>query len=220
MDYILFGILLYFFAKGLFKGFVSMLFSMLGIFFIAVVSWQICPLILGKVQEFAYGGLEGFVRKMIDEQLAGEFSDMNSFVQAISQSRLSVFGVLLFKLLGDLSFDGNLTAGQILAPSITNLVLKVLTFVAVFVVLFSLLRLAQMFLTKLIKKCGLSVGNRLLGGVVGVVKGLLVFGVLYFVLSLLSNILMSEWLLAFVQSGRISAFLYDNLIVKFVNLFY
>lgn len=223
MDFILLVFCLFYFFKGYFKGFVSMLLSLIGTFFIFVVAWKISPICSEWVQNV--GGLQektfDFISKNINSMFPGEFSSISEFESAVIQTKYGfLFSTIIKFLLTDITFDGSLSAGQILAPSMTNLVFRVLTFIFVFLFLMILLKFVRFLFNKIIKTCGLGLGNRWLGGFVGLFKGLVVFSIFYIVFSGLANFLMNESMLNFIESGQISSFLYSNFIKQIISIFY
>ena len=221
MDWVLLGFAVLFFVRGFFRGFVSMLFSLLGVVVAIFVAWQLVPIVQPLSQNWIGSSLQRTLEKMLDGAVAGQFSSIAQLQVAVSQSKYALlFNVLLFKVLGNLSIDGSMTAGQILAPTLCALVVKLVTFSLLFVGIYVLLKFVFVFINHFVKKCGLGTGNRILGGAVGLIKGLAMFGVFYFVLTSLANLLLNEALLRFVQSGNISNWLYNTLIVKFLDLIY
>ncbi|MBP3431957.1 MAG: CvpA family protein [Clostridia bacterium] len=220
MDYILLAFVVLFFLRGCIKGAVSMLFSLAGVAAIAIISWKLSELLLPYVQEMCGESVFDFLKNAFDEKIVGNFADVEQLKNTVAASEYNLFGVLLIRLLGDLSFEGELTAGQILAPSISKLLLKVATFIVAYVVLYLFLKILQKIINKIIKKCGLSVGDRMLGGMLGLIKGVFLFGVVYFAIASLANLLLNEALLNFVQNGQISKFVYDNFIAKIIEVFY
>ena len=57
MDFVLIVILTFYFVRGCFKGFLSMIFSLVGVFFIAIISWKLSEMLLPTVQSFAGGAV-------------------------------------------------------------------------------------------------------------------------------------------------------------------
>lgn len=215
------GILTFYFVRGCFKGFLSMIFSLLGVFFVAIVSWKLTAIFLPTVQNFAGDVTFDAIKTFIDGILPGQFSSIEQLELGLRQSKIGeIFGVIVSKLLSNISFDGSLTAGQIFAPTLSQILLTVATFLIIFLLLEILLKTIRFFLNKLIKKCGLSVGNRILGGLLGLAKGLVMFGILFVIISTLANALLSPALLQFVRSGTVSNFLYENLFAKILHIFY
>lgn len=219
MDFILLGFVVFYSVKGIFKGFVSQVFSLIGTFFILVLAWKLC----GSLQIY-YSDWNLFtnsISNLLNNLVPGTFENISEFEAALGQTNFSfVWQFLLSKLLPDLSFDGTLTAGQILAPSVNNLLVKILVFLILFVFLALILKIIKLLVNKLTKICGLSAGNRILGGIVGLTKGLLIFSILFLVFVSFANITMNETLISFSKSGELTNLLYDNLIKKAINLFY
>lgn len=216
MDFVLLAICLFAFLRGCFKGFVSTIFSFVGTFLIAIISWWLCDYIVSFLKTLF--DLEEFVSELLNSKFSGTFSSMEDLQGAISGSGM-LFAVL-FRLLGNISFEGNLTAGQILAPSISNIVYKIIAFAILFVGFMLALSLIKFLLNKFVTLSGLGFGNRALGGVLGFFQGLLIFGVVFFVFSALANFLMNETLINFVQSGSISKLVYENVIIKSIDFFF
>ena len=221
MDFVLLAILAFYFVRGCLKGFVSMLFSLVGAFFVAIISWKLTQFFLPSAQNFAGGAVFDTLRNLFDGILPGTFSNLEEFQAALSISKVGVlFSLFATRLLGNITFDGSLTAGQILAPTLSKILISLFTFLLIFLLLEIFLKFLRAFLNKIIKKCGLSMGNRILGGIVGLLKGALVFGIVFAALSISANVLLNEGLLQFVKSGTVSNFLYTNLLTKILNLIY
>lgn len=221
MDWILFAFCGFYFIKGYFKGFISMVFSLVGTFAMFVIAWKLTAFFSSYAQSWFGDGIHGMLKSGIDEIVSGEFTSMEEFRIALMQTSYgSLFGLFLINLIGNVSFDGSLTAGQILAPSLSELLIKVITFLIVFLILMILFKILRFLLNKTIKMLGFQSGNKILGGFIGIIKGLIIFGIVYVILVAISNFTLNEGLLSFVQSGAVSQFLYDNLIIKIINLFY
>lgn len=219
MDYVLLAICGYFSLKGFFKGFIFMTFSLVGTFFVILVAWNLSASFLPAVQSVMFVPLSNWLQGILTKALPGTFESVEALGQSLSVSPLAVFGLFLLRLLGDISFEGSLTAGQILAPTLANLILKVLTFAILFLILLVFLKALKILLNKFVKTFGLSTANKFLGAFVGLLKGILLFGVLYFVLSSFANLFVSESLLNFVQSGIFSRKIYENVVLKILTLF-
>lgn len=209
MDYILLAFCSLFFVKGLFKGFVSTVFSFIGTCTVAIVAWKLSEWGAGLFQSQFGNGVTQFISDAIDKKIFGSFSSVKALQLAISQ-QMGMVGVLLFKILGSIQFDGELSAGQILAPTISNLLFRIVAFLILFIGMLIILKIVKKLLNKLIKLCGFGVGNRVLGGVVGLAQGVILSGIVFVCLSTLANVLMNEGLLNFVNSGAVSCFLYTQ----------
>ncbi len=216
MDLLLFSILLFFTVKGTIKGFVSTIIAFVGTAFIAVLAWNLCPLLANLLQNWL--NLDTAIKNIIDSKIPGTFSSMEELKAAISE--FGLFYSILFGLAGNIYFEGEQTAGQILAPSLNVFACKIISFVIIFVALAIVLKILKFLLSKLIKVLGLSFGNRILGGIVGLAEGVVIFGVIFFVISMIANALLNETLLAFVESGNVSRWLYDNIIIKIIKLIF
>ncbi len=218
MDYILLAICGLYFLKGYFKGFVAMFFSLVGTFGILILSFQLSNTLLPQLETLFGKNLSEALTNLFDKTIVGEFSSIDELANQITKSNILNF--FLAKFLQDISFDGKLTAGQILAPSVSVIVLRVCAFVVLFVFMYIILKILRHFISKIIKKCGLSFQNRIIGGAVGLFKGLVVFGVVFFVLSTFSNVLLNESFSNFVNGGAVSNLIYNNLIAKILAFFY
>lgn len=223
MDYVLLGLCLFYFLKGYFKGFVSMLFSLIGTFFVFVVAWKLSPFVVDWFQNFwdIHLPLTNFLSDRLNGVFSGEFSSMDEFSAFLNRSKYGVLFIQILKLfVKDISFEGSLSAGEILAPSLSNFILKIVVFVFLFVFLLLVLRMLKFISNKIINVCGLSFGNKWLGAFLGFGKGLIVFGVFYLVFSALANALMNESMISFLKSGNISTFLYFSFGEKIISFFY
>ena len=176
MDWILFAVCGFYFIRGYLKGFVSMLFSLMGVIAVVFISIKLTDMFYSNVYEMIGDGIEETIKSGFDSAIAGTFSDIEMLKNAISDSNFKTFLFFLNFLVKDISFEGSLSAGQILAPSISVLITKIITFVVVFLVLMLVLKLFKVVFSKLTNFCGLGVGNKLAGGLVGLVNGIFVFG--------------------------------------------
>lgn len=214
MDYILFAVLALFFVKGFVKGFVSTLLSLISVFVVGIVSWKLVEYCLPFVYDFLQEPISNFLSSILNNSITGTFENITEFENTIMSSNLAMFAVIKI-LLPNLTFEGSLTAGQILSPSLTLFVCKLLTFLILFFTMNLTLKLIRSLINKLIKVCGLSFGNRILGAVLGIVKGLIVFSFIYFVLLTISNVILNAALNDFISGGQISSVLY-NWIIKYL----
>lgn len=220
MDWILFVLVGYYFVKGYLKGFVATLFSLIGVFFVVIVSYKLTDVCFPIVQNLVGDNVYKFLKNGLDKTIVGTFDNVIDLKNTILSSNFKIFAIFVNILTKNITFDGRLTAGQILSPSLAILTIKVCTFISLFLVLSIILKLLKILTDKLVKLCGLSGGNKLLGGVLGIVKGALVFGTIYVSLTVLSNFLLNEQLATFVQSGVVSNYIYNNYIKIIINLFY
>ncbi|MGN1201598.1 MAG: CvpA family protein [Candidatus Caccovivens sp.] len=219
MDFILLGFLLFFCAVGVYKGFVRAVFSLLSTFLIAIISWRVCPIVAEWLSSIIAHPINSVLNDILNNLVPGTFSDVSQFQAQILQGNV-VFAFILNLVLSNITFEGELTAGQILGPTLSNLFIKVLSFVVLFVLLLLIVRILRMFVNKLVKICGLNGVNRFFGGFVGLVKGLLYFVIFYMVFCAFANFTLNENMLNFVSNGSVSQAFYNWFIEKIINLFY
>lgn len=211
MDYIFFAIIGFYFCKGFIKGFVSTLLSLISIFVVAVAAWKLVDVCLPYIQEVVQQPISNLISELLDGAIAGEFSSMEEFERVIANSKFSVF-LIIKNLIGEIYFEGALTAGQILSPSLGLLATKVIAFVVLFFMLSLIVRIVKILLKKIVKVCGLSVGDRVLGGVLGIAKGLIVFLILFSIMAAISNVILNEGFNNFLQGGQVSNMVYNWII--------
>ncbi len=200
-----------YFLKGIFKGAVSMVLSLLSVFVVSALAWDLVDVVLPFVSSIVEEPLMKLFSNLLNEFVPGQFSNLAEFESSLNVLNISMFSIIE-QLLGNLSFDGNLTAGQILAPSMSSFATKVITFLLLFFIISLVVKMIKLFVNKLIKLCGFSFSNRLIGGTLGIVKGLAIFLLMYFVLNVLSNLLLIESLNKFIQSGNVSKVIYDFIV--------
>ena len=222
MDWILLAIVVFYFIVGAYKGFVSTLFSFVGTFVAVVASYKLCGYLAESLKNLSmFDGIENGLNNILNSEVEGTFENMQQLTLALFNTKYGkIFGILIKFLAGNVVFDGEMTAGQILAPILTFLLCKIIAFIVIFIGISIVVALVRIICNACIKIFHLKMKNHIAGGFVGVVKGLFIFGVIYTILVGISNFLFSESLLAFVRSGPISNKLYDLLVTKIIGLFY
>ncbi len=208
MDYIFLVVISFYFCKGFIKGFISTLLSLITVFVVAVAAWKLVDVCLPYIQNVVQQPISNFICELLDGAIAGEFSSMEEFESAIANSKFSVF-LIIKSLVGEIYFEGALTAGQILSPSLGLIATKVIVFVVLFFMLSLVVRIVKVLLKKIIMVCGLSVSDRVLGGVLGIAKGLIIFLILFSIMTAISNVILNEGLNNFLQGGQISKVVYN-----------
>lgn len=188
-----------------------------------MLAWKFCAS-LGSVLQ-GVDGLNKFLTETLSQTLDGmfngTFTSMEEFQAVAMQSKYGAIFAILFKLLSNnITFEGELTAGQILSPTLSTIIFNVVAFMIIFIGLLIILNILRFILNKIVKLCGFSVGNKFLGGMIGLIKGLIVFGVFYIGIVAVANFTLNEGLLNFVRNGYVSNFIYDNVIIKIINFFY
>lgn len=220
VDWILLAICLLYFFIGLRKGFLTSVISVISFSVVLILSFKFC----GKVAE-AFDGMignviQGGIKNGINGVVEGKFSSTEELLFYLMSTKYGkYFGVILKTLLKNVTFEGELSAGEIISPTLSRLLVHVVAFIVLAIGFSIAFKLIELILQKIVKLTGWK-GDRLLGGVMGLAKGLVVFAVVFAILSAIANFTLSEKLLSFVRSGIISKQIYNRFIIKIINLFY
>ena len=156
-----------------------------------------------------------FYVNLFNKLVPGEFSSIDELGNSLG----GVFSVLSI-ILEDISFDGVLSCGHIVGPTLARLTINILLFLILFFLLHFLIKIFSLLINKMINFAGLSFANRMLGLVLGLLKGTVVFAIIFLCLSTLASLNLSEGLTNFVQSGFFSNFIYENYITKIFSSIY
>lgn len=221
MDFVLLFFVSIKFFKGFKKGFFVMFFTVIGVFLASVVAWKFTNMVSEYMKNIIGNSIANVLKNTLNSLSSEKFSNMSDVKIFISNQNYGNIFVFIFgKLLDSISFEGNLTLGEIFAPSLTKIFIKITTFVVLFISVCLIVNIAIRLFSKFSNVFCFQKGDKILGGVIGGVEGLILFSIFYIVLSLLSNIFLNETLLNFVTSGRISNYIYENYIKTIINLFY
>ncbi len=218
MDFVLLAFVILFFLKGFCKGFANIIFSLLSTVFIFSISIKFCQQLGQILQNANLFDFEGVVSKVLNSISTQTFSSVDEVSEALNSN--VILSVFLKKLLSNITFDGEMTLAQIFAPTLNALIFKILAFVLIYFVSVVIFKFFGVILSKMLKKLNLGVSNKLWGGVVGLLKGMIVFSIVYAVVLNIGNILLNENIIAFCNKGVISKFLYNNFTEKIISLFY
>ena len=221
MDWILLVVLIVSFVVGAYKGFISALFSFFGIMIAIYLSYKICPSGAEFLQSSNLLGskIEASLQEMIDGSVPGQFGSVEELYSALFSTRLGKMFGFVFKLcLKDVVVCGNQTAGQILAPRLNQIILKIIAFITIFLIILLILLFFKLFFNLIIKLFHLKWKNHLFGGVLGMAKGMCIFITFYAILVNFANFTLNESLLQFTQSGLIANGVYDLFATKIISL--
>lgn len=218
MDFVLLAFVILFFLKGFCKGLANIIFSLLSTVFIFSISIKFCQQLGQILQNANLFDFEGVVSKVLNSISTQTFSSVDEVSEALNSN--VILSVFLKKLLSNITFDGEMTLAQIFAPTLNALIFKILAFVLIYFVSVVIFKFFGVILSKMLKKLKLGVSNKLWGGVVGLLKGMIVFSIVYAVVLNIGNILLNENIIAFCNQGVISKFLYSNFTEKIISLFY
>ena len=161
-----------------------------------------------------------FIKGIFDDVLPGDFQNMSEVLYSIGFLSNAVLRVVLQTLLKNITFEGDMSFGEIVAPSLTLIFLKVVLFILLFILLSAIFKLIDFILRKCISFAGFGRINRLAGFFLGLLKGFVISMLVFVVLTALSSLNISERLTSFVESGLISSYLYNHYFLNIFNLFY
>ncbi len=219
MDIIIIVVLVFFGIRGWRKGFFFSFFSLVAFLLSIILALKLCGYgaeILqgvGFLNDFA----ENKLAKLFDKKLLGDFSNTKQLLEfvAIKQPLLYFF---ISKLITPIEIDGNLTSGEILGDTVASLFFTVISFLILFIVFYLLLSLLKSVILKLIRKSALQGVDRCIGSFFGLIKAFVFVLLLMLILTVFSNLLLQESILRFVTSGKVSGFLYKNVVEKIIDL--
>lgn len=209
-------VLSFYSLKGYLKGAVKMFLSIVGTTFIIFLAYFLAKdLMVNFENGMIFDFFNNFYVNLFNKLVPGEFSSIDELVNSLG----GVFSVLSI-ILEDISFDGVLSCGHIVGPTLARLTINILLFLILFFLLHFLIKIFSLLINKMINFAGLSFANRMLGLVLGLLKGTVVFAIIFLCLSTLASLNLSEGLTNFVQSGFFSNFIYENYIIKIFSFIY
>lgn len=161
-----------------------------------------------------------FLKGIFDDVLPGEFQNMSEVLYSVGFLSNAVLRVVLQTVLKNITFEGDMSFGEIVAPSLTLIFLKVVLFILLFILLSAIFKLIDFILRKCISFAGFGRIDRLAGFFLGLLKGFVISMLVFVVLTALSSLNISERLTSFVESGLVSSYLYNHYFLNIFNLFY
>lgn len=140
----------------------------------------------------------------IKEQIAQGISELGlpKFIAEAIASGINIGGA-----------EGDMTLAEVLAPSIGSIILTVVSFIMLFILLMIILKIIFNLLNNVFDEGILGAVNRLLGGVLGLIKGGVLVSLVMLLLSTISGIIpaLNNFLVADLDSGiGIGKFFYEN----------
>lgn len=218
MDFVLLAVVLIFVVKGFCKGFANIFFSLISTILVVCVAYKFCEALSQVLQNVVGLNFEGLISNILDKISTQKFGSVEEVQSFLGQQ--AFIGSLLLKILGNVAVDGELSLAQIFSPTINQLLFKTLAFVLLYVFGVILAKIVLSLLNKLLRKIKLGGVNRWLGAVVGMVKGMLIFAIIYVVVLNIGNLFLNENIINFCQNGAVSTFIYNNFTEKILSLFY
>lgn len=221
MDYVFICVCAIFTIRGCFKGFLAMLYKllslMLSVFFAAKLYYPFS--IWLSSQTYLTKPISNFLSKTLSMVLPGKFSSIEEVVEKIENDCLPILKSILEKLLKAISFEGELSSSQIFGFSLTNLVLKTISFVSVFLIILLIFKIIQKIFKIIIKNKNINIKNRFFGAVFGFFEGLIIFSIINILIISLGEFLLNARILEFAQNGYLSRFLTEFFNKKIISIF-
>lgn len=210
MDFILLLFLLIYLIKGYFQGFLQIVFSLFFTILNVYLAYKFSSIFADFLQNIQFLNFQQSITNVIDSVIGGRFNDIDELISTVGQSEF-VFKNLLINLLSNISFEGDMSAGEVLAPIINLLVLRLLAFIILFLVFGITIGIIKTILYRMFDLFKMKTANHFLGGIVGLVKGILIFSIFYILLLSLANFTLNTKLLDFCFSGKIVNFIYSKI---------
>ena len=221
MDFLVIALILVNGFVGFYRGAVKMLFSLFRVALLLLLCYYLSEqlansLVGGALWQHIYEFLKG----IFDDVLPGEFQNMSEVLYSVGLLSNAVLRVILQTVLKNITFEGDMSFGEIVAPSLTLIFLKVVLFILLFILLSAVFKLIDFILRKCISFAGFGRINCLAGFFLGLLKGFVISMLVFVVLTALSSLNISEGLTSFVESGLVSSYLYNHYFLNIFNLFY
>lgn len=221
MDFLVIALILVNGFVGFYRGAVKMLFSLFRVALLLLLCYYLSEqlansLVGGALWQHVYKFLKG----IFDDVLPGEFQNMSEVLFSVGFLSNAVLRVVLQTVLKNITFEGDMSFGEIVAPSLTLIFLKVVLFILLFILLSAIFKLIDFILRKCISFAGFGRIDRLAGFFLGLLKGFVISMLVFVVLTALSSLNISEGLISFVEYGLVSSYLYNHYFLNILNLFY
>lgn len=221
MDFLVIALILVNGFVGFYRGAVKMLFSLFRVALLLLLCYYLSEqlansLVGGALWQHVYEFLKG----IFDDVLPDEFQNMSEVLFSVGFLSNAVLRVVLQTVLKNITFEGDMSFGEIVAPSLTLIFLKVVLFILLFILLSAVFKLIDFILRKCISFAGFGRINCLAGFFLGLLKGFVISMLVFVVLTALSSLNISEGLTSFVESGLVSSYLYNHYFLNIFNLFY
>lgn len=221
MDFLIIALILVNGFVGFYRGAVKMLFLLFRVALLLLLCYYLSEqlansLVGGALWQHVYEFLKG----IFDDVLPGEFQNMSEVLFSVGLLSNAVLRVVLQTVLKNITFEGDMSFGEIVAPSLTLIFLKIVLFILLFILLSAVFKLIDFILRKCISFAGFGRINRLAGFFLGLLKGFVISMLVFVVLTALSSLNISERLTSFVESGLVSSYLYNHYFLNIFNLFY
>lgn len=221
MDYLFVFIVSISTLRGFFKGFWSIIFKLIALatsilfaskFYLSVSVWL-------SSKDYLTGPILNFLSKPLRLLLPGSFSSTEQIAQKIKQDCLPIFRNIFERLLRNISFEGELSSPQIFGQSLTNLILKTISFVVIFLMVLIGFKIIKKISRKFKKNKKINFENKFFGSILGFFEGIIIFSLINFILLKFGEFLLNQSILHFAQSGSFSKIFLDFFNKKIINSF-
>lgn len=221
VDILAIVLILIYASVGFYKGALRMLFSIFRLTLLLFLSYYLAGVLCENlVGSSLYLHLADIIENLCDNLVPGEFSSMSEVLEGVGLLSNGVLRLILEMLLKNITFSGTVTFGELVAPSLAGVILKVILFTLIFLLLAIMFKFVGYLLKKATALSKLSKLNRVAGFLLGGLKGFVIAMVVFVVLSTFASLGLSEGLTNFVENGTLSSYLYDNYFLSIFNLFY
>ena len=221
MDFLVIALILVNGFVGFYRGAVKMLFALFRVALLLLLCYYLSEQLANSLAGGAlWQHVYEFLKGIFDDVLPGEFQNMSEVLYSVGLLSNAVLRVILQTVLKNITFEGDMSFGEIVAPSLTLIFLKVVLFILLFILLSAIFKLIDFILRKCISFAGFGRIDRLAGFFLGLLKGFVISMLVFVVLTALSSLNISERLTSFVESGLVSSYLYNHYFLNIFNLFY
>lgn len=217
MDLIFVGLIVVFAILGFMKGGIKSLIS----FILILISLCLTYLLLDNVSEFIFdidfvrNDMVGFISDKIgglSDYFTVEVSSIEELQSLINLSDLNSLYKMVFKLLlTNFTLQGTTTVANMLALYITRIIIMIISFVLLFVVFMLISKLIEKLIEKFFLKESVGLYNRFIGLFIGGVKGIVICGVAFFILTAVASVHSFNFITNLMENSEITTYLYKNL---------
>ena len=209
---------------GAFKGFVKSVFSLFSLALAATIafftaSWLAQIFVEAGFIEQPISNWVTSILSGLDEGLVSQqFESSEQMLAFIQETDMPYFvKTILASVIENITFTGNFTVSSLMVPRLYNLFMKVFAFAIILIVVYFLLKILQIYLSK-VKIKFLRVTDRALGFIFGLVMGLAIYLIFTAVLICISQFMLSQWLIEKIEQGYVSALFYHKYGDAILNL--
>ena len=222
VDYIFVFIVLFFTLRGFFRGFWSITYKLISLILSILLATKFYfPLSVWLAsQKRLTTPILNFLSKTLNFLLPGKFSSIEQIAQKVEQDCLPIFKNLFEKLLKNISFQGEMSASQVLGQSLTNLLIKTISFVCVFLIILLIFKIVKKTTKNCLKNRNLNIRNKFFGAILGFFEGLIFFALISTILINFGESLLNQTVLQFAKSGTLSYPIADILNKKIISFLF